>query len=178
MTTKSMMDDARWLALCASKGRESPDPRTKVGCVIIGPDRNVRSEACNTYPSGVLDGIQERTEAPLKYLWIEHAERNAIYLAARRGISTEGCTMVVELTPCVDCARAIIQAGVACVVINDDRSAEYRGDRYSGEHSTALGMLAEAGIAVRLVSPRLELREGEEASSEFEERNGSTRDVC
>jgi dCMP deaminase len=177
MTTKPKVDDLRWLALCASKGRESPDPNTKVGCVIVGPDRSVRSEACNTYPSGVHNGIQERTEVPLKYVWIEHAERNAIYLAARRGISTEGCTMVVELTPCVECARAIIQAGVAQVVINDDRAAEYRGDRYSGEHSTALAMLAEAGIAVRFVSPRLDLREGKEASGEREERNGSTGDV-
>jgi dCMP deaminase len=177
MTTKSMMDDARWLALCAIKGRESPDPKTKVGCIIVGPDRSVRSEACNTYPNGVLDGIQERTEAPLKYIWIEHAERNAIYLAARRGISTEGCTMVVELTPCVDCARAIIQAGVAQVVTDGDRSAEYRGDRYTAEHSAALAMLAEAGIPVRFVSPRLEQHECEEAPSEGEERNGSTGDV-
>jgi dCMP deaminase len=177
MTTKPMLDDSRLLALCASKGRESPDPKTKVGCVLVGPDRSVRSEACNTYPSGVLDGIQERTEAPLKYIWIEHAERNAIYLAARRGISTEGCTMVVELIPCVECARAIIQAGVVQVVINEDRSAEYRGDWYSGEHSTALAMLAEAGIAVRFVSPRLEPLEGEEAPSGGEEENGSTRGV-
>jgi deoxycytidylate deaminase len=86
--------------------------------------------------------------------------------------------MFVELTPCVECARAIIQAGVVRVVINDDRSAEYRGDRYSGEHSTALTMLAEAGIAVRSVSPGLELPESEQASSGLEERNGSTRDVC
>jgi dCMP deaminase len=168
MTTKSMMDDARWLAICASKGLESPDPKTKVGCIIVGPDRSLRSEACNTYPDGVLDGIQERTEAPLKYIWIEHAERNAIYLAAKRGISTEGCTMVVELTPCVDCARAIIQAGVAQVIINDDRSSEYLGDRYSGEHSTALAMLAEAGIVVRFVSPSLKRREAEDDQAKYE----------
>lgn len=175
MATESTMDDTRWLALCASKGRESPDPRTRVGCVIVGPDRGVRSEACNTYPHGVLDGIQERTEAPLKYIWIEHAERNAIYLAARRGISTEGCTMFVELAPCVECARAIIQAGLAQVVINANRSEEYRGDRYTAEHSTALAMLAEAGISVRFVSPRLE--QHEDGHSEGEERNGSTGDV-
>jgi dCMP deaminase len=83
MTTKTMVDDSGWLTLCARKGRESPDPKTKVGCVIVGADRSVRCEACNTYPNGVLSGIQERTEAPLKYIWIEHAERNAIYLAAR-----------------------------------------------------------------------------------------------
>jgi dCMP deaminase len=156
-----MMDDSRWLALCAIKGRESPDPRTKVGCIIVGPDRSVRSEACNTYPVGVRDGIRERTEPPLKYVWIEHAEWNAIYLAARRGVSTEGCMMIVELTPCVECARAIIQAGVVRIVINEGRSDEYRGLRYSDEHSTALAMLAEAGIAVRFASPNVETNTGE-----------------
>ncbi|HVN05640.1 MAG TPA: deaminase [Bryobacteraceae bacterium] len=169
MAANPTVDESRWLALCASKGQLSPDPRTKVGCVIVGPDRRVRCEACNTYPTGVLDDIPERTEAPLKYIWIEHAERNAIYTAARRGISTEGCTVIVELTPCVECARAIIQAGVVQVVINHDRSAEYRGKRYSGEHRMALAMLAEAGIAIRLVSPKLAVRGRQGASIEGEE---------
>ncbi len=148
-----MMDYSRWLALCASKARESSDPRTKVGCIIVGPDGSVRCEACNTYPQGVLEGIKERVEAPAKYFWIEHAERNAIYLSARRGVSTEGCTLVVELTPCVDCARAIIQVGIVQVIVNERRSAQYYGDRYSSEHSIALAMLAEAGVCVRFVSP-------------------------
>ena len=113
------------------------------------------TEACNTFPNGVVATIEARTEAPFKYLWIEHAERNAIYHAARRGISTEGCTMFIDLSPCVDCARAIIQAGLVEVVINQDRTTEYRGERYSSEHSTALQMLAEAGIPVRFVSPLL-----------------------
>jgi dCMP deaminase len=89
----------------------------------------------------------------MKYIWFEHAERNAIYQAARRGLSTEGCTMFVELTPCVECARAIIQAGITQVVINQDRCAEYQGAKYSGEHPAAMGMLAEAGVAVRFARP-------------------------
>jgi len=86
-------DDARWLALCASKGKESPDPRTKIGCLIVAPDGIIRCTACNDYPQGLVQSIGERTEPPLKYVWIEHAERNAIYQAARQGLSTEGCTM-------------------------------------------------------------------------------------
>jgi dCMP deaminase len=128
--------------------------KTYVGCIIIGPDKRVLCEVCNTYPKGILTS-RDRAEAPSKYSWIEHAERNAIYSAARLGISTEGCAMSVELMPCVDCARAIIQAGVVEVVINQDRASEYSGERYSDEHSTALEMLTEAGIAVRFVSPKL-----------------------
>ncbi len=147
------MEYSQWLALCALKGRESPDARTKIGCIIIGPDGTVRCESCNTFPIGVCGGIPERTVPPLKYIWLEHAERNAIYLAARRGVSTDGCTMIVELVPCVDCARAIIQSGVVQVVINERRSADYSSDRYSGEQSIALEMMAEAGVAVRFASP-------------------------
>jgi dCMP deaminase len=158
VATERTLDDLQWLALCARKGSEGPDPRTKVGCIIIGPDKRLVCEACNTYPKGFSKGVQGRLEAPWKYDWIEHAERNAIYHAARHGIPTEGCAMFVELAPCVDCARAIIQAGVVEVVINHDRASEYSGERYADEHSTALEMLAEAGIAVRFVSPKLSLR--------------------
>jgi len=153
MATTPKMDDARWLALCASKGQESPDPRTKIGCLIIAPDGNVRCASCNDYPQGTLRGIGERVEAPLKYVWFEHAERNAIYLAARQGLPTEGCTMFVELIPCIECARAIIQAGIIQVVINRDRCVEYQGSKYSGEVPTAMAMLAEAGINVRFAKP-------------------------
>ena len=146
-------DSSRWLAYCAEKGSESPDPRTKIGCVIVGPDNSLVVGACNRFPTGIDGTIKSRAEAPFKYTWIEHAERNAIYDAARRGLSTEGCIIFVELSPCVDCARAIIQAGLAEVVINLNRNAEYMSERYSGEHPTALEMLAEAGVRVRFVSP-------------------------
>lgn len=150
---RPIADDMRWLAFCADKGQESPDPRTKVGCIIITPEGGVRCAACNDYPQGVRRGITDRAEAPLKYVWFEHAERNAIYQAARKGLSIEGCTMFVELIPCVECARAIIQVGIVQVVINQVRCAEYEGSRYSREHPVAMAMLAEAGITVRFASP-------------------------
>lgn len=152
MTTQCW-DDGRWLAYCAEKGSESPDPRTKIGCVIVDPDNSLVVGACNTCPTGIDGTINGRMEAPSKYTWIEHAERNAIYDAARRGLATAGCIILVELSPCVDCARAIIQAGLAEVVINLDRNAEYMGERYSGEHPVALEMLAEAGVRIRFVRP-------------------------
>lgn len=165
MTNGREQDDLRWLAICAQKGSESPDPRTKIGCIIVRPDKSILSEACNTFPKGVVNTIQDRTEAPLKYLWIEHAERNAIYSAARQGFSTEGCTIFIDLSPCVDCARAIIQAGLVEVVINNDRTTKYNSYRYSSEHSMAFEMLAEAGVAVRFVSPLAIESKGEDAST-------------
>ena len=75
------------------------------------------------------------------------------YRAARRGLKTEGGTIFVELTPCIDCARAIIQSGIAQVVINSERDSDYSSDRYSREHPVALAMLAEAGVSVRFAPP-------------------------
>ncbi len=53
---------------------------------------------------GVKD-LTNRFERPIKYMFFEHAERNAIFTAARHGIRTEGATLYVQALPCVDCAR-------------------------------------------------------------------------
>jgi len=53
---------------------------------------------------GVKD-LPDRFERPIKYMFFEHAERNAIFTAARHGIRTEGATLYVQALPCVDCAR-------------------------------------------------------------------------
>ena len=66
--------------------------------------------------------------------------------------------MFVELTPCIDCARAIIQAGIKQLVVNQERCAEYQGTKYSEEQPIALDMLGEAGITVRFESPEKEYR--------------------
>ena len=62
----------------------SKDRSTKVGCVVIGPDREVRSMGYNGFPRGINDEIERRHARPDKYT--EHAERNAIYNAARVGV--------------------------------------------------------------------------------------------
>jgi len=53
---------------------------------------------------GVKD-LTDRFERPIKYMFFEHAERNAIFTAARHGIRTDGATLYVQALPCVDCAR-------------------------------------------------------------------------
>lgn len=55
---------------------------------------------------GVKDDTQ-RFQRPVKYMYFEHAERNAIFTAARHGIRTDGATLYVQALPCVDCARYI-----------------------------------------------------------------------
>ena len=92
---------------------KSKDERTQIGAVIVGKDKEIVSTGYNSFPRGIDDNIKERQERPEKYFWFEHAERNAIYNAARIGVSTKGCTMYLSCgIPCSDCARGIINAGI------------------------------------------------------------------
>jgi dCMP deaminase len=97
------------------------------------------------------DTTGERSVRPGKYEWIEHAERNAIYSAARTGTKLASARMYVDLMPCVECARAIIQAGISEVIVSADRMSRYESDKYSEQHALAELMLKEAGVSVRRV---------------------------
>jgi dCMP deaminase len=93
----------------------SKDRSTQIGCVIVGRDNATLSTGYNSFPAGIDDTAPERHERPEKYFWTEHAERNAIYLAARRGTPLEGSTLYCTWVPCMDCGRAIVQAGITHV---------------------------------------------------------------
>src|SRR5260370_31751671 len=95
----------------------------------------------------VAEGLVRAT----KYLWIEHAERNAICNAARAGTAAEGCTIYVEIMPCMDCARAVVQAGITQVVISAERMQQYSSDYYNEHFGMVETLFHEAKIAVRRV---------------------------
>ena len=86
----------------------SKDPSTKVGCVIVGPDKTVRATGYNGFPLGVDDDPVRYANRDLKYKLIEHAERNALFGADRAGTYLGGCVAYVTLPCCTDCARALI----------------------------------------------------------------------
>lgn len=128
----------------------SKDPNTQMGCVIVGPDNNVRSTGYNSFPRGVIDDIPARLERPEKYMWIEHADRNAIYAAARVGTPLQGCRIFLPGLPCMDCGRAIIQVGIVEVVISKVRQEEWikTTPRYVPDFERVEILLAEAGVTV------------------------------
>ena len=134
-------DVASW-----SKGR-----RTKVGAVIIDDNRSPRNNGYNGFPRKVNEGIAARHERPAKYLYTEHAERNAIYHCARNGIPTKGCTMYVTLHPCAGCARAIIQSGIIRVVTTELDVPEDVEERWNDDFEAAKQMFKEAGIEVIII---------------------------
>jgi dCMP deaminase len=143
--------DRNCLAECRRIAVKSSDPDTQVGCVIVGPEKQIRALGVNSLPNEVGSQHGSRLKRDEKYLWIEHAERNAIYAAAREGKSLDGCTLYADLLPCMDCARAIIQSGIGAIVVCKDQMDNYRSDRYTDQHELAGLMLREAGVEIRQI---------------------------
>ena len=129
---------------------KSKDPHTKVGAIIVGPDKEIRSTGYNSFPRGINDNAPERLERPEKYKWIEHAERCAIYNAARSGVSTYQCIMYIPWFPCTDCARAIINSGISEIIIDyrDSNHWKSRKDNWSDDAERSKVMLSEAGVKI------------------------------
>lgn len=125
----------------------SKDTRTKIGAVIIGPDNELRSSGYNGFPRGCDDDVESRYDRPEKYYWFEHAERNAIYNAARIGVSTKDCTLYTQAVPCADCARAVIQAGIKKIIIH--KGFEFTSmPKWEESMKRSETMLAECGVEV------------------------------
>ncbi len=128
---------------------KSKDKYTQIGALIVGKNNEIVSTGYNSFPRGIDDSHSERQERPEKYYWFEHAERNAIYNAARIGVSTEGCTMYLTCgIPCADCARGIINAGITKVVCEIDPSFGAHGSIWEEHAKRSLIMFEEAGVEV------------------------------
>ena len=140
--------DQRFLALAEHIAAWSKDPSTKVGCVVVGADREIRSTGFNGFPRGIEDDPGRLENREKKYPLICHAEENAIMHAARIGMPLKGCSAYVTWPPCTRCARSLIQAGVAEVVFPEGCEIP---DRWTEDFETSKGMMEEAGVLVRSV---------------------------
>jgi dCMP deaminase len=95
--------------------------------------------------------VEERHNRPEKYLWTEHAERNAIYNAVRRGVPLLGSTIYTTLFPCCECARAIVQSGIAYVVsVEPDWTDDHR--KATTRFDVSRQIFEEAGVDVRFTT--------------------------
>ena len=104
----------KYLEIANATALLSKDTSTKVGAVILGATGEIRSLGYNGAPRGcTADEDDERgLSRPEKYFWFSHAELNAITNAARVGTPLLGSVLIVTHPPCMDCARAIVQAGI------------------------------------------------------------------
>lgn len=139
----------RFLNLCNHIAEWSKDPSTQVGAVIVNDDKRIVSVGYNGFPQGVEDGDLKRYERPVKYVFTEHAERNAIYNANRVGVSTLNCILYCNYLPCPDCTRGIIQSGIKEVYYSNlVTSNKHRAEDV--EHS--LSIFNEAGVIVEQIN--------------------------
>ena len=138
--------DKRFLALALHISGWSKDPSTKVGCVVVGEDREIRSTGFNGFPRGIDDSFERLNDRNQKYPMICHAEENAIMHAARIGLSLKGAIAYVTWPPCSRCARSLIQAGVKEVIYPEKIEIP---ERWAEDFDIATGMMKEAGVHVR-----------------------------
>ena len=133
--------DNRFLELAHMVGQWSKEPRSKVGAVIVRPDKTIAGLGFNGFPRGVSDTAERLANRELKNLIAVHAEQNAIYNS--RG-DLNGCTIyVTPLCPCTQCAGAIIQVGITRVVA---KSVGIHHSEWAEKAKISAILFAEAGI--------------------------------
>lgn len=133
--------------LAKTVSKKSKDRNAKIGAVIVGKGNEVISTGYNSFPRNLNDEVEERYERPEKFYWTEHAERNAIYNAARVGVPTDGCSIYLShWFPCADCARAIINSGITklyCDELNLDIPS-----KFNESFKRSIEMLLESGVEI------------------------------
>jgi dCMP deaminase len=140
--------DKHFLNLAYEYAKEfSPDPRTQNGAIIVDPTTlEIISYGANRFPEGVKN-LPERLQPEIKKDYLEHAERDAIFSALRKGRCTQGMTMYVPWFACTDCAKAIIGAGIKCVV--GHLAPCSTSSTWSASINTGLIILEEANVKYR-----------------------------
>jgi len=138
----------RGIEVARTVAKWSKDQSTQVGAVVMMEDGTPLTFADNGFARGVDDEVPARHERPEKYKWTSHAEENAIANLARVGSQAMGTTLYVTHYPCAGCARKIIQAGIAKVVVDGDSMNEDFLSRWQEDMNTSEEMFGEGGVEV------------------------------
>lgn len=142
--------DQRFMDLAAHVSLWSKDPSTKVGAVIVNSDKLVLSLGYNGFPRGVLDLEERYKDRPTKYLFVAHAERNALDNSYG---DMRGATLYTTLCPCNECTKSIIQKGIKKVVSKKfDNGRNALSTLISDNNfNVSLEMMSEADIEFKLI---------------------------
>ena len=129
----------------------SKDPSTKVGCIIVSPDRFVLSEGYNGFPRGVADTPERLSDRAQKYPRVVHAEANAIINAGRNGAKIDNGILFVTQPPCPNCAKMIAQAGIREVFFIDLDKSKKDIPGWRDELAISFDMFDEVGIKYKAI---------------------------
>ncbi|MBQ7853227.1 MAG: dCMP deaminase family protein [Muribaculaceae bacterium] len=114
--SKQSLLDKRYLRMARIWAENSYCQRRQVGAIIV-KDQMIISDGFNGTPSGFENICEDETGVTKPY--VLHAEANAITKVARSNNSSDGSTLYVTASPCLECAKLIIQAGIKRVVYNE-----------------------------------------------------------
>lgn len=130
---KQLRLDQRYLAMARVWSLNSYCVRRQVGALMV-KNKMIISDGYNGTPAG-FENVCEEDGKTKPY--VLHADANAISKVAKSNNSSEGATMYITASPCIECAKLIIQAGIQRVVYSDD----YRMD-------DGIALLKRAGVVV------------------------------
>lgn len=114
--TKEQKFDRRYMMMARVWAENSYCVRRKVGALLV-KDKMIISDGFNGTPSGFPNVCED--ENNMSYPYVLHAEANAITKVARSNNSSDGATLYVTASPCIECAKLIIQAGIRRVVYGE-----------------------------------------------------------
>lgn len=131
---KKEVFDKRYMRMATIWAENSYCERRKVGALIV-KDKMIISDGYNGTPSGFENVCEDENNVTKPY--VLHAEANAITKIARSNNNSEGATLYVTASPCIECAKLIIQAGIKRVVY---------GEKY--RLTDGIDLLERAGVTV------------------------------
>ena len=138
MDEKRHQLDLRYLRMAQIWAENSYCKRRQVGAIVV-KDNMIISDGYNGTPSGFENCCEDENNVTMPY--VLHAEANAITKLARSSNNSEGATLYVTASPCIECAKLIIQAGIKRVVY---------GELYRLEDG--INLLKKAGIEVEYLN--------------------------
>ena len=137
--SKQAQLDRRYLRMAFIWAENSYCKRRQVGAILVQGNMII-SDGFNGTPSGFENVCEDRNDITFPY--VLHAEANAITKVARSNNSSEGSTLYVTTSPCLECSKLIVQAGIKRVVYSE----QYR-------ITDGLQLLRDAGIEVVCIPP-------------------------
>ena len=114
---KQIVLDKRYLRMARIWAENSYCQRRKVGAILVN-GQMINSDGYNGTPAGFENVCED--ESGITKPYVLHAEANAITKVARSNNSSQGATLYVTASPCIECSKLIIQAGISRVVYQDE----------------------------------------------------------
>jgi dCMP deaminase len=138
--------------MCTAAASRSKDRSTKVGCIIVGPENEIRTVGYNGFIRGADDDNPKWHVRPMKYKVTAHAEINAIANAARNGTPLKGCTAYISFPPCAQCTVALVQVGIRKIKVLNADPKQAKNKKWLEEFEITKEILSQANVKMTILN--------------------------